>query len=179
MIKDIGNRLREIRKKMSMTLSDVSEKTGLSVGYLSNLERNLSSPTLDNMQSICAALNTSLIAVLDGENHKELVIRSNEREIVFKKENEITYELIKFGGAAMDALVIRVESNCTYQKEWTHPYDEIGLVIEGQLTISIEKQIFTLRKGDSFYIRAGVEHSLSNHNNEPCVSYWVRLGESN
>lgn len=178
MIQDIGNRFREIRKKMSMTLSDVSQKTGLSVGYLSNLERNLSSPTLDNMQRICAALNTSLITLLNGESHKELVVRSDEREVVFRKENEIVYELIKFGGAAMDALVIRVEANCTYQKEWTHTYDEIGLIIEGQLTISIEKQIFTLKKGDSFYIRAGTEHSLSNYNDEPCVSYWVRLGES-
>lgn len=177
MIHDVGRRLRELRKSKSMTLSELGEQTGLSVGYLSNLERNLSSPTLDNMQRICAALNTSLINVLDSESCNEPIIRKNDREIVFEKKNEIVYELIKYDGAPMDALVIRVEPHCAFPKEWTHNYDEIGLVLEGVLTIFIEKQRYTLKEGDSFYIRSGVEHSLGNLSDKSCVSYWVRLGE--
>lgn len=177
MIQDVGKRLREIRKGRGMTLSELGEQTGLSVGFLSNLERDLSSPTLDNLQRICTALDTSLVRVLEGGQHKEPIIRKKEREIVFEREHEIVYELIKYGGAAMDALVIRVEPNCLYRREWTHTYDEIGLVLQGHLTISIERQEYELEEGDSFYIHAGTEHSLSNHSDAPCISYWVRLGE--
>ena len=56
MITNVGARLRNIRKAKGLTLSELSKKTDMSVGFLSNLERDISSPTLDSLWHICEAL---------------------------------------------------------------------------------------------------------------------------
>ena len=59
-INGIGTRIKEQRRKLSLTLSDMSAYTGLSNGHLSNIERNQTSPTLANLKRICEALGMSV-----------------------------------------------------------------------------------------------------------------------
>ena len=59
-VENIGQRIKEIRKSKSITIQKLSQFTDLSVGYLSNLERNQASPTLSNLQRICVALGISI-----------------------------------------------------------------------------------------------------------------------
>lgn len=174
MVNDVGARLRSIRKQKNITLSMLAQHTGLSVGYLSNLERDLSSPTLENIQRICAALDVPLIKLLESKNWDRNVIRANEREIIFEQKNLIRYESLNFGPEKLDGLIIVVEPHCEYKKRWTHAYDEIGLVLDGELTIYIGNEQHKLYSGDAFYIPAMTNHSLSNLSDTPCSSYWVR-----
>ncbi|MGI6030373.1 MAG: helix-turn-helix domain-containing protein [Eubacteriales bacterium] len=174
MIDDVGARLRSIRKKKKMTLTELAQQTGLSVGFLSNLERDLCSPTLEYVQRICAALDISLIKLLDNKNWSRQVIRAQEREVIFEQKDQIRYESVNFGSGRLDGLIIVVQPHCEYKKGWTHVYDEIGLVLEGELTITIEDEEFVLHPGDSFYIAAMSKHSLSNQSDKPCSSYWVK-----
>lgn len=174
MINNVGTRLRNIRKKKGMTLAALAEATGLSVGFLSNLERDLCSPTLENIQRICAVLDISLIKLLESKNWEGNVIRAEEREIIFEQKDLIRYESVNFGPGKLDGLVIVVDPHCEYEKVWTHAYDEIGLVLDGELTISIDEEEFQLHQGDAFYIEAMTKHNLSNHTDQPCSSYWVK-----
>ena len=174
MIEHIGARLRSIRKKKKMTLSEIAKVTELSVAYLSNLERDLCSPTLDYLQRICAALGVSMTKLLDSKNWGKCVIRGGEKDVVFEEKDRIRYESSNFGSGKLEGLIITVQPKCEFEKTWTHAYDEIGLVLEGELTITIDNQEWILVEGDSFYIEAMMKHNLSNHADEPCVSYWVK-----
>ena len=60
----IGTRVRNLRKRRGVTLTELGHETGLSPAFISNLERNLCSPTLDNIQRICAALDIELVKLL-------------------------------------------------------------------------------------------------------------------
>lgn len=174
MIGNIGEQLRLLRKQSGLTLAEVAEQTNLSIAFISNVERNLCSPTLDNLQRICSALDTSLLTLLEIQQSESKVIRSNSRDIIFEEKNQIRYEAINFGPAKMEGLVIIIEPQCGYDKMWPHDYDEIGLVLEGELTINLNDAQFDLKKGDAFYIDAMTEHSLSNHSDSRCFSYWVK-----
>lgn len=171
---NIGKKLRKHRKEKNVTLAELSQKTDLSIGYLSNLERDLSSPTLDNVQKICEALEISLVKLLEEGSFKKCIIRRNEREVVFEQNNKLLYESIKYDSELLDGLCITVHPHCQFDKKWCHNYDEIGLVLDGELTICIGNEEYILYKGDSFYIKAQTEHSLSNQSNLPCESYWVK-----
>ena len=177
MIQDVGARLRNIRKARGMTLTTLSQQTGLSVGHLSNLERDLTSPTLDNIQQICSVLDISLVELLRSNQYADEVVRKSEREVVFEQKGQICYQSIRFNNALLDALVISVQPHCKYDQEWQHDYDEIGLVLKGSLTIQIDSSIYELHEGDSFYIRSGYQHNLSNYADDVCVSYWVKMGK--
>ena len=174
MIEDIGARLRSIRKNKGMTLTELAQQTGLSAGFLSNLERDLCSPTLEYIQRICAALDVSLIKLLDNKNWGDNAIKADKRQVIFEQKNLIRYESVNFGPGKLDGLVIVVEPHCEYGKGWTHAYDEIGFILEGELAITIGDQEFILQKGDAFYIEAMTKHRLSNHSDQPCSSFWVK-----
>lgn len=174
MITSVGKKLRDIRKQKRITLAALASQVGLSVGFLSNLERDLSSPTLDNVQKVCSALDISLMDLMDDVYDTSEIIRQNERKIVFERENKVRYESISFGLRRMQGLVIVIEPENLFEKEWSHGYDEIGIVLEGELVITIRHMEYFLQEGDAFYIEAGAEHSLANRGNRTCVSYWVK-----
>lgn len=177
---DLGSRVRSLRKKRGITLTQLGQETGLSPAFLSNLERNLCSPTIDNIQRICMVLNIELVKLLDDKNWAEDVVRAEDRKVVFEQKDQIRYESVSFGPGRLDGLLITVEPHCEYEKEWTHLYDEFGFVLEGELVVSVDERQFFLKKGDAFYVDAMKKHSLGNMSDIPCVSLWVRqLPDSN
>ncbi|WP_409969387.1 XRE family transcriptional regulator [Bengtsoniella intestinalis] len=174
MVSNIGQKIRALRKEKGITLSELSTATDLSIGLLSNLERNMSSPTLENIQRICEALNHSLITLLENNSMPTRVVRANERNIVFDEEKKLRYESVIFGPNCLDGLFITLEPNCHIDREWTHGYDELGLVLEGSMLITMEGTQLLMEKGDSAYIKAQTNHGLGNPSDLPCISYWVR-----
>ncbi|WP_074616341.1 helix-turn-helix domain-containing protein [Eubacterium maltosivorans] len=171
----IGKKLRSLRKKNKLTLKQLSEKTELSIGYLSNLERDACSPTLENIQKICGILDISLSELLEENVESRTVIKKDERTVIFEKEGAVCYESIVFGEDEMEGLCITLEPHTKYDaSNWVHNYDEIGLIIEGSMEIRIEKDYHHLNKGDAFYIKAKTNHSLSNDTAARCISYWVK-----
>lgn len=172
---DVGGKIRALRKEKDITLKQLGKETGLSIGYLSNLERDACSPTLDNLQKICGVLEISLIELLDGMNQGRRVIRKEERKVVFEKPGKVRYESIKFGSGLLDGLVIELEPHSQYDSNnWVHNYDEIGLILEGKMYVSIDGEQIELEEGDAFYIKAKANHSLGNNSDTRCVSYWVK-----
>lgn len=172
--KNIGDKVKKTRKAKKLTLKHLAEKTGLSIGYLSNLERGLSSPTLDNLQLVCGAMEVSLISLLSGETEHRIIIRKEERELLLDKPEGIRYESVNYGDDKLGGLIITLQPKCTHDANWFHNYDEIGIVLSGSMQIRIEDQTYHLETGDSFYIKANTRHSLGNSSGAPCQSYWVK-----
>jgi transcriptional regulator with XRE-family HTH domain len=171
---NIGDKVKKARKAKKLTLVQLAEKTGLSIGYLSNLERGLSSPTLDNLQSVCGAMEVSLISLLSGEPETRIIIRKNERELLLDKPEGVRYESANYGDDKLGGLFITLQPKCTHDTNWYHSYDEMGIVLSGTMQIRIEDQVYHLEEGDSFYIKANTRHSLGNTSDAPCESYWVK-----
>lgn len=97
-IRHLGERIRENRKKKMMTIKSLSEYTGLSVGYLSMLEQNKTTPTIDNLARICESLEISIVDILESECEAKTIIRKEENthcmsgiRHISKRENVIVY----------------------------------------------------------------------------------------
>lgn len=170
----IGEKLRKLRKGKNITLKELARKSGLSVSFISNLERDLCSPTIDNLQKICEAMELSIVSLLDEKKRDGNVIRAKERQVLYKQDGQVSYESVRFVIGKLDGLIIEVEPQCVYEKDWTHSYDELGLILEGELTIAMNGEEYVLETGDAFYIPAMTKHNLSNRSDRPCRSYWVK-----
>ncbi len=170
----IGAKLRKLRKDKDITLSELAERTDLSVGFLSNLERDMSSPTLDSLQKICTALNTAMLDILANNHTEEIVIRRDQREFVSMPDGNVTYESVSFGPGCLDGWVISIAPNYRFDKQWAHIYDEIGFVLEGTMTVIMDEKTYDLHEGDCCYIKAMTRHGLSNNTDTPCKSFWVK-----
>ncbi len=174
-IERVGNNLKEIRKRKGLTIADLSLYTGLSVGYLSNVERNQTSPTLRNLSIICNSLRVSISDLISIGTEEKIVIRKEEAISRKYPESRMIEEIIDFGSESGIYTYITVEPGKTRTvSHFVHPYSEVCTVIEGELTIILEDARYDLKEGDTLYIKKNIRHIMKNESDKKSVSFWHR-----
>ncbi len=170
----VGQRVKDIRKQQKKTLQHLAEETGLSAAYLSNLERNIISPTLDQLQRVCFSLNINITDLLSqGENTESPVVKKNERKLFFSEGDKVKYEMLCDGKHDIEGICITTQHGFNYERtSWGHEYDEIAVVTQGAICVEMLGQEYYLYEGDSIYIKKNTLHTFKNIGDEPCVSYW-------
>lgn len=171
---NVGLRIKEIRKQQNKTLQQLSSESGLSSGYLSNLERNVISPTISQLQKVCFALNVNITDVLTAHDAPvSPVTRADEREVFFSEKGRVKYEMLNAGENDIEGICITVEKGINYQRtSWGHDYDEIAVITHGSLCVEMLGEEFVINAGDTIYIKKNTLHTFKNIGESTCVSYW-------
>ncbi len=175
----IGARIKKLRKQHQMTLQDLAEYTGLSIGFLSSVERDISSPSLQNLKQITETLGTTVTELIAEEKPEHAILpRENARVVEFPQYNQtITY--IDFGITPQIYEIIRIHpGKAPEQMEARHVYDECCTVLSGELTLEMNHTVYCLHAGDSAYIKKNTRHCIANNAEQDCVSYWVYMRQS-
>lgn len=171
----IGTRIKYYRKKKTLTLQKLSQRTSLSIAYLSNIEREVTSPTLQNIQIICQAMAINAVDLINESISFKPVIKKAERESVYSKDYGINYEYWTDSNQRLVGKVQTLTNDAKGTKNWGHDTDEIGIVIKGTLKIEIYGSTFILEEGDSIYVKAFSEHFITKISESDCVSYWAAM----
>ncbi|QIQ20431.1 helix-turn-helix domain-containing protein [Zophobihabitans entericus] len=171
---NVGLRIKEIRKQQNKTLQQLSAASGLSSGYLSNLERNVISPTIYQLQKVCFALNVNITDILAAHDSTvSPVIRAGEREVFFSEAGKVKYEMLNSGENDIEGICITVEKGINYERtSWGHDYDELAIITQGSLCIEMLDQEFIINAGDTIYIKKNTLHTFKNVGDSTCISYW-------
>ena len=168
----LGNMLKESRKKEKMTLQALSGLTGLSISYLSMLERGLTSPTVENLQIVCRALGITmadLFSRLDAAGN--VVVRKQERPVIFSGEGYL-YEAGTQGNRQMRCVIMTISDNEVHLSN-AHVADEVGYVVSGSIVMTVSGVDHLVNPGDCIYIDANCNHSFRKVSQEDCVTIWV------
>ncbi len=173
-VENIGQRIKEIRKSKSITIQKLSQFTDLSVGYLSNLERNQASPTLSNLQRICVALGISIRDLLSPYSKERTLIRFGEQQLYDYDEYKLKIRRLDFGKkrGIYEFSTYDPDSSDTPPSWGLHPYAEVGVVLEGRMEVNLDGTIYILEAGDSIYIKPNLYHTMKNAGDTPCRSFW-------
>lgn len=140
----LGEQVRNIRKKRGITLKELAEKTGLSIGYISQIERNLTDPSLSTLRKLSAALDIPTYLFMGGESSTGLTTRQADMMILSQPNSNIRYHLLTpmpNGDFVPQSLVIRfeLEPHCKDgDLPVIHPSEEILLLEQGQLDVLVE-----------------------------------------
>ena len=177
MDKLIGSQIKLLRKSRGMTLQDLAEKTQLSLSYLSMLERGLSSPTIANLQRICNVFNLMLPELLTSLNQNSLLVKKNERYLIFDDEKGVKYESLTNGKTNIIGTIMTVTDNNIHHSD-VHSSDELGFIISGSINIKLNNNVYCLEEGDSFYIPANTYHCFEKTSEDECISIWVYISEN-
>ncbi len=171
----LGERIKKARKKMNYTLKELSDLTKLSVGFLSNIERDLNSPSISNLQQICQSLNVNLMEILDENASSSPVTKVEDRQEIFSNSNsQLKIENIIVGKNSINGIVITIEHKSEQYSDmsWGHSYDEVGVVIEGELEIDLDSQKYYLTAGDTIFVKSFTPHRYRNPVDKKSVVYW-------
>ena len=170
----IGEIISKLRKEQGITIRELSEYTGYSVGFLSNLETGKNSPTVESLQRVAEALQTDIIEILTKEKQHHTVIRKNERSVFDHPRYKMTIETLDFGYDKQIYEFITIHPGAEEKGIVSrHLFPEVCTVIEGVLTIDVEDSVYTLEEGDSIYIPEKSAHRIYNLGDKRVVTYWV------
>lgn len=168
MIKNIGEKVKVLRSNQGMTLKELSEKTKLSIGFLSQLERGLTTVAIDSLDIIAEALNVDLQYFFDmPKNRRGNILRSFEKEIIQIDDSKfIQYSLS--GNMENKIMLPRlIEILPGDYNEDVEPYQHDGeefiYVLEGILTTYLNDERNELYPGDSVHISSKIKHNWANH----------------
>ena len=169
-LSEVGWRIRSIRTRKRMTLRALSAASGLSVGFLSQIERGLSSFSISSLRSVCQALEVSLadVLVLSSETGNAILVdprhsgitKADNRSHVSLSDSSITYRFLSTGlpSRRFDAVVGEMASG-SHSEPHVHEGEEFGYVLEGEVHLTSDDDRHTLGPGDSYHLMASSPHA--------------------
>ena len=171
----VGSKLNSVRKEKGMTLKELSALTDISVSLLSNIERDQRSPTIIEIQKICDALD---IMLSDLFSQKDVVfsVKKSDRKLTFSQDNKtnlVSYYSMTEVERELTCMSMEIKGDENEFKSYRHKFDELGIVAQGVLQVSMMSETYTLYEGDTIYIPAHCIHSFKKLGSEDCVSYWI------
>jgi transcriptional regulator with XRE-family HTH domain len=177
----LGERIRHRRRARSMSLKDLAESSGISIGLLSQIERGLSSPSLRVLASLADALQLGLADLFSDHTiaqpaEEKLVVRAGARKKLTFWRTGISKELLTppQDDSTLDIFMVVIEPGGTSGSQlYSHAGEEAGTVIEGSLTINVDGKEYRLQAGDSFRFASTRQHSFWNPGSAPAHVLWV------
>lgn len=170
----IGKKIKELRTLHNLTQQELANRVELTKGYISQLENDLTEPSVSTLEDIVLALGTTLSDFFEDESNKE--------QVVFKKDD---YFVKEYPGYTIDWLVtnsqknemepILVEINPNAETEIDYPHEgqEFGYVLEGEILLQIDKKAYRVKKGETFYFDCTKDHYLKNVKDKVAKVIWV------
>lgn len=176
---NIGSQIRHLRKMRQLSLQEMAEKLGCSIGYLSQVERNQSRLTIESLVKISRALGVPMHWFFQQAGapaaERDLIVRSAQRRRMDFPKLGIREELLSPTlTGPIELLMSTFEPGATSGEEaYTHQGYEAGVILEGQLELWVDNQTFQLQAGDSFAFESQRKHRFRNPGTSPTRVVWV------
>nr|WP_249176708.1 XRE family transcriptional regulator [Burkholderia vietnamiensis] len=164
----IGQRIRRLRREAKKTLLEVATEAHLSVGFLSQVERNLTGISLSSLVNVANALKVPLGTLIDQPRQAQPDSHAGRREPYALDAASQWYERLSttFDGSQINALKVRMMEG--YRSEWVaHGGDEFVYVLAGRVCYTIGKRDYPLSAGDSLHFDARKRHRVANVGDGP------------
>ncbi len=163
----LGERLRLRRKELKLSMKEVAVSSGLSIGFISQVERGLTSPSLTSLTAIANFLRSDVTNFLSQPKSKSSITRNEERDVYTINKNGLQYERLSdsFPGHTLNSVIIH-EMPGHKTESISHEGEEFFFILEGAITIYIDGVVNILEAGDSLHFDSSRSHSAWNHTNE-------------
>ena len=168
----IGARLRQLRTQRRLPLARVAKAVGISVGFLSAIERSHMSASLTTLRKLAQFYQSNILEFFNpGESHSPLV-KPKARKVLNVAPG-IWMELLAVGHPVMEAHMFRVAPGAGVEESYTHAGEEFLYVLRGEFAITLEEEEYRLKSGDSFYFESTTPHRWSNPGKSEAHVLWI------
>jgi transcriptional regulator with XRE-family HTH domain/KaiC/GvpD/RAD55 family RecA-like ATPase len=179
---NLGDKIRTLRKKLGMTQKELAEQVGLTPSFISQLEKNLISPSLDSLFKLSEKLSTQPIYFLTDLEEtplQKMVIRPNERQELFPqkfKSGELKLQLLVSDtfNRRMEPFLLTIQERAVIDGHFcSHKGDEFAYVVKGKLEVEISDGKQLLKEGDSLYLGSTFPSRWTNTGKGEAVLLWI------
>ena len=170
---DIGNKLKELRVLKGLTQEELADRSELSKGFISQLERNLTSPSITTLMDILQCLGTSIGEFFNEAPDEQIVFGKQDYFVKEDTEykNEIKWIIPNAQKNTIEPIYLTLQAGCSTCPDTPHEGEEFGYVLQGAVSIHLGNKTYKAKKGESFYYTADKTHFLSSKNGATLI--WV------
>ncbi|MGI9506302.1 MAG: helix-turn-helix domain-containing protein [Geminicoccaceae bacterium] len=164
---DLGGKLRQRRKELGLTLEAVARRAGVTTGFVSQVERNITSPSLSSLIAMTEALDAHITDFFDPPPKPDETSRAEMREIYASPGGGFDFERLStsFPGSRLNGLLVHHPPGFTME-EMMHEGEEFYLVMKGALTLVVDGVRTVLGVGDSIHFDSMRPHAVQNETGE-------------
>lgn len=166
---EIGEKLRNLRIQKNLTQEELGERTDLSKGYISQLERDLSSPSMETFFSILEVLGVTPEVFFHQETpNLQIVYTKEDRTVYYDEENgyELEWLVTDSNEKEMEPVLLTFDTAGEYKTFEPSLSETFIFVLEGEIALSLGEREYVAKKGQSMYYQATTHHQLRNHQNK-------------
>jgi transcriptional regulator with XRE-family HTH domain len=170
----IGERIRNLRQSSNLTQEELAERAGLTKGFISQIERDLTSISLDSLVQILNAMDENISDFFREASREKVVYQETDR-VPIEKEKIEKFELLIPGSTnrRLEPILLTLRQGQATPKERPHEGEEFGYVLQGRVSLRFGREILKLKKGECFYFSAEQEHWLQNASSQTAVVLWI------
>lgn len=176
MLDGIGLKIKELRLENGLTQEELANRCELTKGFISQIENNLTSPSISTLDYILEVLGTSL-GEFFSESTEENAYVFTEEDFGIKVDDEYNHTIKWIVPNAqkyeMEPIIIEIEPGGTSFKDEPHTGEEFGYVLEGEIVLRVGKKRYVCTKGNSFYYMANKFHYIENTSSTIARILWV------
>ena len=170
---DIGKKLRELRKQNDLTLEDLASRSELTKGFLSQVERNLTAPSIATLEDILEALGSNLSEFFHEEEEKQIVFGVDDFFVDEKEDYQVEWIIPNAQKNQMEPILIELPAGGESFEVEPHNGEEFGYVLKGRIRVHVGKRASDASAGESFYYRAAKTHYIENAGKTEAVVIWL------
>lgn len=171
---EIGAKIKRLRLQLGLTQEELADRTELSKGFISQLERDLTSPSIATLIDILECLGTSPRAFFSDDANQKVVFGRGD---MFEKDDEhyghITWLVPGAQKNAMEPILVTLLPGQETQRYDPHEGEEFGYVLSGTITLHLGSVKQRVKSGESFYVHPSTVHWLANASKAPVKFLWV------
>ncbi len=170
---NIGHKIKRLRIKNNLTLEELASRCELTKGFLSQLERDLTSPSIATLNDICEALGISLADFFKEEQDEKAVFTADDFFVDERDGYTVHWIVPNAQKNEMEPIMIDLQAGCTSQEIAPHAGEEFGYVLTGKIVLVNGSKEHTIKKGQTFYINGTDSHYLRNDAAQPARVLWI------
>ena len=170
---DIGQKIKELRVAKGLTQEELADRSELSKGFISQLERNLTSPSITTLMDILQCLGTSIGEFFNEAPDEQIVFGKQDYFVKEDTEykNEIKWIIPNAQKNTIEPIYLTLQAGGSTCPDTPHEGEEFGYVLQGAVSIHLGNKTYKAKKGESFYYTADKTHFLSSKNGATLI--WV------
>lgn len=170
---DIGSKIKTLRTFYGLTQEELADRCDLTKGYISQLENDLTSPSISTLTDILAALGTDLKNFFNDAENEIIKFTSEDYFVKVTDQYKITWLVPNSQKNEMEPILFELQPSATSDVDMPHEGQEFGYVLEGTILVVYGKQQEVCQPGETFYFTTAKDHYIKNMTSQVARVIWV------
>ena len=170
---DIGHKIKQLRVQNGLTLEELASRSELTKGFLSQLERNLTSPSISTLEDILEALGSSLSDFFKEEKDEQTVFQKKDFFVDERDDYTINWIVPNTQKNDMEPILIEIPQGGKSFSVRPHGGEEFGYVVDGTAVLIAGDKRYVIKKGETFYMTGKDFHYIANEKAKTAKIIWV------